>query len=384
MRLKSKIIGFAKRFKITRDLWHLYQIIIFKLKHPLFRKKRKKGCVVQMLPTFALNDAIGNAAYEISRALNKKGIINFIVYEGTRSKIDNGVQLSSFNFNRNDKVIYHMGIGCKSSDIFKSINVGKKIMVYHNITPEKFVYDMPEIKRLVDWGRKQLFDLVNCPELTICDSKYNESELVKIGYKNTCVVPIPHVVNNLLKYKISKKNNNTKMFLTVGRITRNKCIEDVIKVFGAYHDINKNSHLNIVGSYFNTMYQKELVSLISSLKLSNSISFTGPVDVKQLSTYYSQADAYICMSEHEGFCIPLIEAMAFGVPIFAFDSTAVPETLNGAGFLFKSKNHRTCAQNVYAILNNKMIVDKIVVQEKNRFLDFNNANNIDLFLSKIL
>lgn len=377
--MNNKIKAFAKKIKIARPLWHFYQAFIYKLKHPNrpYCKKDRSGVIVQLLPTFSEKDAIGNAVIEISKSLTNKGIENYIVYEGAHSNISNGVPLPCFKFNEKDTVLYHMGIGCKSSTIFKNIKVKKKIMNYHNITPAKYFFDMPQDKKRAELGRKQLIELKDCTDLAICDSEYNESELKEIGYKNTCAIPISHRIDELLKYKIDKTNDRMIKLITVGRVARNKCIEDVIKTFNDYQKINNDSKLYIVGSCSNSKYEKELKNLINSLNINGKVTFTGPVNEQQLAYYYSNADAYVCMSEHEGFCVPVIEASAFNLPVFSKNNPAVNETLESTNIILND-NHQ---ENANIIANNLKNKPKQVL---NVLVKYNNDNNLNLFINKIL
>lgn len=379
MKIRQKTKSFAKKFKIARPLWHFYQAFVYKLKHPYrpYNKKDRNGVIVQLLATFTEKDAIGNATIELSKALTNKGIENYIVYEGSHSNISNGVPLSCFKFNKKDIVLYHMGIGCNTSITFKNIKVKKKIMYYHNITPAKYFFDMPQDKKMAELGRKQLIELKDCTHLAICVSKYNENELKEIGYKNTCVIPIPHRINELLKYKVDKEKSNITKFITVGRIARHKCIEDVIKTFNEYLKLNNKSQLYIIGSCSNSKYEKELINLINELNIKNKIVFASSISEKQLAYYYSNADAYICMSEHEGFCVPVIEASAFSLPIFSINNPAVNETLESTNIIL-SKNYQENAKTIANNLKNKP------EQMLNVLVKYNNNDNLNLFINKIL
>lgn len=377
--MNNKIKAFAKKFKIARPLWHFYQAFTYKLKHhdEPYSKKEREGLIIQLVSTFSEKDAIGNSIIEISKALTKKGIQNYIVYEASYSKIENGVPVSCFKFSPNDTVIYHMGSGCKMSDIYKEVKVKKKIMYFHNITPSKYFFDMPYDKKRSELGRKQLAELEECTDIGICVSKYNESELKEIGYRNTCVIPIPHRINELLKYKVDKEKSDVTKLITVGRVARHKCIEDVIKTFNEYQKINNKSQLYIIGSCSNNKYEKELNNLINDLNIKDKVIFASSVSEKQLAHYYSNADAYICMSEHEGFCVPVIEAAAFNLPIFSINNPAVIETLESTNILL-SKNYQ---ENANIIMNNLKNKPKQVL---NILVKYNNDNNLNLFINKIL
>lgn len=336
-------------------MWKRYQILKFKCSHPFspYTRKKRKSMVVQLTTSFVKKDAIGNAVAEISKALTKKGINNCVVYETNNDWLKNGVNANNFVFKKDDIVIYHMAIGCDASNIFKNAKVKYKIINYHNITPPKYFYDIPGMVELLSLGRKQLKELKECTDLAICDSAFNESELKAIGYSNTVVIPVPNRVDELLKLRVPKTIDSTIKLITVGRLARNKCIEDVIKIYSEYEKLNSKSLLYIVGNCSNSSYLEELKKLVSDLKIEKNVIFTGSINEKTLAHYYSNADAYICMSEHEGFCVPLVEAARFNLPIFAFSSSAIKETLQGYGIIFNEKNYKEIAYTLNNFLNKK-------------------------------
>lgn len=382
----SRIKRFAKRFWICRVLWHTYKKIIhypsLLFKRRLKQNKRLAPCIVQLVAGYSKNDAIGNMVLELSNKLNQMGYMNYIVYGDSYERDFNTYQVSNFNFNKNDIVIYHMSIGSRCSYIFKNIKVRRKIMIYHNITPARFFSDNKEAASNCKKGRDELNILRNTPNLSIAVSKYNEQELIEIGYNNTKVIPCIHRIDELLTLKtnVTLKKENT-IFITVGRIVSNKCISDVIRVFIEYHKMNRDSLLYIIGKYDNDNYFKHIEKLIKNERMSNYIKISGMITNQELAKYYQMADAYICMSEHEGFCVPIIEAMAFGVPVFAYDSSAVSDTVSHSGILFKEKNYNFIAKKIFDTLNNTIELKNIIEAGYKRYNFFNNEKNINDYIN---
>jgi glycosyltransferase involved in cell wall biosynthesis len=150
-------------------------------------------------------------------------------------------------------------------------------------------------------------------------------------------------------------------FLFVGRIIPNKRFEDLIKVFHVYQKyIDPNCRLLLVGeSKGFERYFDALVRTMDELELKDVV-FTGHVDTDDLAAYYQLADLFLCLSEHEGFCVPLIEAFRFGVPVMAFEAGAVPETLGGAGILIREKRLDEIAEMAHLLVHDSSLREKVV------------------------
>jgi len=125
----------------------------------------------------------------------------------------------------------------------------------------------------------------------------------------------------------------------VGRIAANKKQDDLVRAFAHYLALDPSARLHLVGGLEGPdPYADYLFSLIANLGLKESIHVTGSISDAELAAYYRTAHLFWSMSEHEGFCVPLIEAMWFDVPVIAFHSSAVPDTLGCAGLTFNSKS----------------------------------------------
>jgi glycosyltransferase involved in cell wall biosynthesis len=149
--------------------------------------------------------------------------------------------------------------------------------------------------------------------------------------------------------------------LFVGRVIANKKIEDLIRVFHAYHTIfNSRSRLLIVGAQSGfERYAASLHQLVGTLGASH-VHFVGHVSDEELIAFYECADLFLCASEHEGFCVPLVEAFYKQVPVLAYAATAVPSTMDGAGVLYHDKDPMHVAGLMDAIVSNEALQDLIV------------------------
>ena len=157
----------------------------------------------------------------------------------------------------------------------------------------------------------------------------------------------------------------------VGRLSPNKRFEDIILTF--YHIkkfVRPDARLLLVGSVQKmTPYFEFLQALVSRLGLSDVV-FTGHVSTSQLVAYYQCASVYLSMSEHEGFCVPLLECMHFGVPVVAYKAAAVPETLGGSGILVTDKNYVAVAELVGLLVEDGGLRDQVVARQRERLCDF--------------
>ena len=279
------------------------------------------------------------------------------------------------NVDKEDLIIYHKSTGTKLSFELQNFKC-KIVMRYHNITPGFYFQKYSKkLFNIVEYGREGLEYASKHIDYSLADSSYNMQELVDLNYKNVEVLPILISFDDYAKTPdkktIEKYNDGVTNMLFVGRIAPNKSQEDVIKSFYYYKKyVNQNSRLIFVGSdngFEN--YSDLLKKLVNELELKDVI-FTGHIKFEEILSYYKVADLFLCMSEHEGFCVPLVESMYFGVPILAYDSSAVGETLGSSGVLVKEKNYFVISELMDRIMADKILRDNIVEKQYERLKDF--------------
>lgn len=301
----------------------------------------------QLLAGYSNGDAISNEARTLRNWFRQWGCESEIYCEAARilpelRKDSRDLACLIPDLGPEDIVILHLSIGSDANDIFPRCPC-RKVVRYHNVTPENYFRALDEhLAGLLAKGRVQMKALAGVAEVNVADSAYNAAELEEAGYSGVQVLPLalelrrlnarpnPEVID---KYRDGKIN-----VLFVGRCVPNKRLEDLLYAFYYLQKFQTPAcRLIHVGSFAGTeAYLAMLQSLKRELKLEH-VNFVGSVPEADLCAYYQVADVFLCMSEHEGFGIPLLEAMQAGVPVMAYASSAVPETLNGAGFLFKDK-----------------------------------------------
>lgn len=337
--------------------------------------------VHQWLPGFTSGDAISNDAIVMQEVIRELGYQSeiFCPFRHVSPKVRNLCKdwdtYSNYSSPQN-AVIYHFSIGSPLSEKYRTLP-DKKILIYHNITPDIYFRAVNAEKALVLYqGRQELQTLSSVEQIAVADSEYNRLELEKWGYKNTDVL-YPFIDITGLSCKPDKKILNQYKddwvnLLFVGRVTPNKKIEDVIKIFYYYKNtINPKSRLFIVGSFVGMeKYCSYLRALALEMDLPNVI-FAGHVTTQELVAYYKVSTVFVCMSEHEGFCIPLVESMYFSIPIVAYSAAAVPYTLDGSGVLADEKDFPYIAELVNILATEDSVRQRVVGAQKKRLEDFN-------------
>lgn len=332
-------------------------------------------------------DAIGNYAITLQQLLKENGFESEIYAENIEKNIKNIKNYKQLCETKG-MLIHHFSIGSKVNDFVNSLP-NKKILIYHNITPPKYLIRYNDyIAYLCGMGLDQIKRFKNNVVLAIADSEYNKMELQELGFDRT-VVSYPPLnftkFNNFNRGLYEKFNDGKTNILFVGRIVPNKKFEDLIKIFYYYNNyIDPESRLILVGSYSGMEpYYDHLIKLIKNLRIDGKVVLTGKVSNNELSAYYRVATNFICMSEHEGFCIPIVESMSFKIPIIAYNSTAVPFTLGNAGILVNRKNYEEIAELINIINSNKSLRNRIIKNQNKRLRDFE-PSKIKAKLSRII
>jgi glycosyltransferase involved in cell wall biosynthesis len=253
---------------------------------------------------------------------------------------------------RDDRLVYQVAIGSPVADWL----IGRREMLianHHNFTPVRFVQAWdPAATHGVTWGRRQLQQLAPRCALGVADSGFNEIDLQEAGFAETVVVPVLvdlagsdcEVDDALLARLRDTKSDGGRDWLFVGRIAPNKCQHDLVAALAAHRRAyGSRDRLHLVGASTSIAYSFALERFVEALGLEDAVDITGPVSAAALGAYYRAADCLVCVSEHEGFCVPLLEAMHHGVPVVAFGAGAVPETMGGGGLVLERKDPETVA-----------------------------------------
>jgi glycosyltransferase involved in cell wall biosynthesis len=328
-----------------------------------------------MLSSLSYGDAIGNEALRIQSILRGQGCESEIFAEAVHPEMSGSAhKLWEYRkaSSRENLLILHFSIGAGVSTYAYHLP-DPILLIYHNITPAHWFAEFhPHLAGLCHHGRRELAAFNRRARLALGDSEFNRSELEALGFRPTGVLPLmidPRPLEEEPNPVVLRMFDDAKTnFLFVGRCIPNKRIEDVIKVFCYYQRfIDPNSRLLLVGETHGfERYFDSLVRLVDDLALEDVV-FTGHVDTDDLAAYYRVADLFLSMSEHEGFCAPLLEAFRFGLPVMAFDAGAVGETLAGAGVLIREKTFDRIAEMAHLLVHDEGLRERVLA-EQNRVL----------------
>jgi glycosyltransferase involved in cell wall biosynthesis len=279
---------------------------------------------------------------------------------------------------RGDVTIFHFALPSAMTEAFASLR-GRRVLQYHNITPSHFFapYD-PALARLASIGRRELASLADRTDLALGDSEYNRQELADLGFARTGVLPIavdPERFTRAPRRPALEKilGDGLVNILFVGRIVPNKKIEDHIRMAEHYkRNVDSFYRFIFVGKDDAVpRYGAAIRALVVEYRmLPDRFWFTGPVPETDLAAFYRRADAYVSLSEHEGFCVPLLEAMAADVPVLAYAAAAVPETLGGAGVLFSPKDLEYAAELLGLLVYDQDLRASVIAGQRRRLADF--------------
>jgi L-malate glycosyltransferase len=282
---------------------------------------------------------------------------------------------------RGDVTILHYALPSPMTAALAGLQRGR-VLHYHNITPASYFapYDAG-LFRLSVLARRELATLVGHVDLALGVSEYNRQELDALGFVPTDVLPIAvdtaRITRPAHRPAIERLLNDELVnFLFVGRIAPNKKIEDHIFLAEHYKRyVDAYYRFIFVGRYDAVPHYYAMIrALISEFKmLQERFIFTGPVSDEELAVYYRNAAVYVSMSEHEGFCAPLVEAMAADVPILAYSAAAVPETLGGAGVQFAPKDLEYAAELAGALAFDEDLRTTVLAGQRRRLQDFGDA-----------
>jgi glycosyltransferase involved in cell wall biosynthesis len=237
---------------------------------------------------------------------------------------------------------------------------GRCAIHYHNITPAELLWRFaPAIALDCAVGRRRLAELAGRVGPVGADSAYNAAELEELGFGPGTVLgimrqPLPAAPRR------PRREGAPARLLFVGRGVPNKAQHHLVLTSAALADAGVDHELNLVGAWTAVpAYTDFCQALAEDLGVADRVRFVGSVTDAELALQYAEADLFLCLSDHEGFCVPLLEAMACDLPIVAYASSAVPETLGEAGLLLDDKTPSLVAEAVAEVLGNPLLAARM-------------------------
>ncbi len=324
--------------------------------------------VHQVLASLGYGDAIGHEVLGIQALLRAAGYESEIFVETADRRLED-LTLDYHELpeaSRPDNIlIHHFSIGSRASRIAYALP-DRMVLIYHNITPPEYFIDVHRV--LVQQcflGRRELGLYAGRCDLALGDSEYNRRELEAAGFARTNVLPVvpsfAHLEGRPNFVLAGAFDDDWVNLLFVGRMIPSKRIDDVIRWYHAYKRwFNPRSRLLLVGFHGGFELYLAMLHQFSVSIGATDVHFLGHVTNEELVAFYELADVFVCASEHEGFCVPLVESFHMGVPVIAYAAAAVPATMDGAGVLVTDKDPIAVAALIHEIATDAALRDRIV------------------------
>ncbi len=340
--------------------------------------------VHQFVQSFVDHDAISSHVRHLQRLLTSMGIKNDVYAGEWRGENSKARYFRDYNGSPDDIVMYHLSTASPIAD-FLGERHARLELNYHNITPYEYLAPWePLIAPELEVARRQLGALATRTELGIGVSLYNEIELRNAGCRKTAVAPImfdQEEFNVPPDARVDAQLKRAKFaggsdWLFVGRLTPHKCQHEIIRAFDIYRRLyDGKARLHLVGGISSHRYLTSLRKYAELLELTEVVNITESVSSAALNSYYRNADVFVCLSEHEGFGVPVLEAMQNDVPVIAFDSSAVGETVGNGGLVLQEKSAATVAVAVHRVLSDDVLIKELASSGRARLADFTLAKS---------
>ncbi len=348
--------------------------------------------VDQLVPAFHRGDAIGDSALHTRDFLRGWGL-QADIYCLDR---DPGLEAESRPFadfpepGPGDVTILHFALASPLSAALRGLR-SRKVLIHHNVTPAAFFEPFSgELARICRVSREELASLAPAVDVALADSEFNRRELEALGFARTSVLPL---FVDFAKYEAPPRRFVRDLYedgrvniLFVGRVAPNKKIEDLIRTVFYYKKyVSPLVRLIVVGKTGALpSYYRSLVRMADEFYLQpEEIVFAGHVPDDEMFALYRASRVFLSLSEHEGFCLPLLESMAFDLPVVAYAAGAVPDTLDGAGVLVRTKRPDLVGELVRAVAEEGPLRERILAGQRERLARYKAVDVGEILLEAI-
>lgn len=339
--------------------------------------------VHQVVPSFAARDAVGAHTIAVQRLLRDLGYRSEVfTLHGAPDVRARSRPLSALpGPEPGTAVVYQCSVGSPAADVLAARAAAGEVLIvdHHNLTPVELVAPWDgDLAYALAWGHRQLAALGRVAALGIGDSSLNAADLAAAGFPATAVAPVlvdldaaaPPDPDAAAALRAARAGGGAD-WLFVGRVVPNKAQHDVVRAFAWYRSVHDPAaRLHLVGKPATAAYQAALEDAVDRLGLGGAVRFVGPAGDGELAAHYAEADVFVCLSDHEGFCVPLLEAMHAGLPVVAYASSAVPETLGAGGLLLGSKEPALVAAAAARVVADAGLRGRLVAAGRARAADF--------------
>ena len=391
------VVNAVLRMNITNAILYLDKVPAFKRKKDLlsFRgafsrdwtvpKYANSGYVFPREGTVRIvsrnifpRDAVGNLCLEIFRMLRQNNIPSEIYAENTDLSLNDiirRVDRLANDSSPDDLLFYSFSTYDPSLEMMLELTFGRRILYFHGVTrPELLQVFDPELsvtcrKASSQFGVLQKFDLIASNSRTTARTLISGFEKTSMWEEDDIHILPPRLFskNSLPQVDIKSFKEETSL-LYVGRIKSHKKIEDLLGFFSEYLELDPSANLWVVGGGADKAYWDYLKWIeTSQLKIPfGKVHWIGSVSDAELAERYATASAYVSMSEDEGFCLPILEAMLAGLPIFSYGLPAIREVLMDSGLYFLKKDHKYLAVVLHGLLSNPTRIEELISKQRER------------------
>lgn len=332
----------------------------------------RRPVVHQFIPSLAKRDAVGFHTFALAELLRELGADSTIYTAHINSETKDLARhyRSHVRDPNPDLIVYQTSIGSPMADYV--MGRSEPLMLnYHNMTPPEYFYGWDAtLGAELDHGRRQLARLCRRASVAVADSDYNARDLTELKPARVEVIPV--LTDDALfpddtlfpdgEQRTPRRvpDHSAPTVLFVGRLAPNKCQHDLLAAMAVVRQQIPGAELVLVGSSSSDRYEQSLREFAAELGIADAVRFEGSVSVSDLGSWYRRADVFVCLSEHEGFCVPILEAMAWGVPVVAFDAAAVPDTVADAGVILDDKSPAVVASAIERVVGDESVRRNLV------------------------
>ncbi|MHB8682635.1 MAG: glycosyltransferase family 4 protein [Acidimicrobiales bacterium] len=339
----------------------------------------------QVLHILAARDAIGSHVLHTRDVLREAGYESDVYAAGTQPEVAaEALPLEELPAAASGRwLLFHHSTGATAAEVVQR-RPDPLIVDYHNVTPAALVAPWaPWLREELELGVEQFERLAPKAFFGIAHSEYSRKELVAAGCGDTAVAPpivdldaLAATPDNATMAQLSEQRavRGGADWLFVGRLSPHKAPHDLVKAFACYRQcFDGSARLHLVGGFLGVDYPRALDRFCQRLGVADAVHLVGSVPQEVLAAYYRTADVFVCASDHEGFCVPLVEAMAAGLPVVAYDSSAVGETVGTGGLVLSDKSPMSFATAVHHVLGDIGTRQRLVELGRRRAATFSLA-----------
>jgi glycosyltransferase involved in cell wall biosynthesis len=326
-------------------------------------------------PNLTDGDGVGNDVLGMARTLRAAGRSVALFAESARVAEDvRPLAELPQTVGRNDVLIYHHSIQCEAGVRAVETCRGRAVVKYHNITPPRFFKDVnPDAVVGAEVGLIQAARLAQSHAAIWVDSAFNGRELAEMVPDRRCEeLPPFHQVDRLASAvpdSAAGLDGWGTTILCVGRVAPNKNLLLAVDAFADYRRrCDPSARLVIAGEHIFRTYSEAVEARVTTHGLEQRVVVTGRVTVPQLKALYLTADVLLVTSDHEGFCVPLVEAMSLGTPVVAVPHTAIPDTA-GAAARYAEANPEALATALQEVIENRQTREQHLLAGRERYED---------------